>query len=125
MVCCFFFFFFFQAEDGIRDLTVTGVQTCALPILVTRMSGSGHAASAAMRPCSLVMSAATVTTVAPVAARISSAGFSPVWGPPAAQGARPPSPPGGGAPPPPRALPSPPPSAALPPTFRTTIHLPD
>src|SRR2546430_3582905 len=24
--------FFFQAEDGIRDLTVTGVQTCALPI---------------------------------------------------------------------------------------------
>src|SRR5207248_2440070 len=29
----FFFFFFFQAEDGIRDRTVTGVQTCALPIL--------------------------------------------------------------------------------------------
>src|SRR5688572_31934649 len=28
----YFFFFFFQAEDGIRDLTVTGVQTCALPI---------------------------------------------------------------------------------------------
>src|SRR2546427_3472467 len=27
-----FFYFFFQAEDGIRDLTVTGVQTCALPI---------------------------------------------------------------------------------------------
>src|SRR5256886_5405821 len=34
--CCkqyaIIFFFFFQAEDGIRDLTVTGVQTCALPI---------------------------------------------------------------------------------------------
>src|SRR5256885_4951424 len=31
---CFFFcfFFFFQAEDGIRDYKVTGVQTCALPI---------------------------------------------------------------------------------------------
>src|SRR6266496_5807438 len=28
----FWFFFFFQAEDGIRDLYVTGVQTCALPI---------------------------------------------------------------------------------------------
>src|SRR5205085_3185340 len=28
-------FFFFQAEDGIRDLTVTGVQTCALPISLT------------------------------------------------------------------------------------------
>src|SRR5688572_31491780 len=34
----FFFFFFFQAEDGIRDLTVTGVQTCALPI--SRMNRS-------------------------------------------------------------------------------------
>src|SRR6266568_9027367 len=29
------YFFFFQAEDGIRDGTVTGVQTCALPILAT------------------------------------------------------------------------------------------
>src|SRR5688572_31619399 len=29
-------FFFFQAEDGIRDLTVTGVQTCALPICTQR-----------------------------------------------------------------------------------------
>src|SRR2546430_4548432 len=34
MTCVFLLiiFFFFQAEDGIRDLTVTGVQTCALPI---------------------------------------------------------------------------------------------
>src|SRR5699024_12060758 len=31
-VFCLFFFFFFQAEDGIRDRNVTGVQTCALPI---------------------------------------------------------------------------------------------
>src|SRR5260221_9437858 len=30
------FFFFFQAEDGIRDHCVTGVQTCALPILVAQ-----------------------------------------------------------------------------------------
>src|SRR5256884_1102830 len=30
-----FFFFFFQAEDGIRDVAVTGVQTCALPISLT------------------------------------------------------------------------------------------
>src|SRR5207249_5266361 len=29
------FFFFFQAEDGIRDRNVTGVQTCALPICTT------------------------------------------------------------------------------------------
>src|SRR2546429_6921379 len=34
--CCFFF----QAEDGIRDVAVTGVQTCALPILTSMvMSG--------------------------------------------------------------------------------------
>src|SRR2546430_12365041 len=31
------YFFFFQAEDGIRDLTVTGVQTCALPISCCRV----------------------------------------------------------------------------------------
>src|SRR2546430_12831518 len=36
-------FFFFQAEDGIRDLTVTGVQTCALPISdVTGFGLLGH-----------------------------------------------------------------------------------
>src|SRR5882762_11182070 len=48
---CFFFFFqsliflicffFFQAEDGIRDSSVTGVQTCALPISITRESCEG------------------------------------------------------------------------------------
>src|SRR6266478_6868856 len=39
MLLCFFFF---QAEDGIRDLTVTGVQTCALPISrnLTKSSGA-------------------------------------------------------------------------------------
>src|SRR2546429_6383523 len=31
-MCHDVFFFFFQAEDGIRDVAVTGVQTCALPI---------------------------------------------------------------------------------------------
>src|SRR5256885_17200797 len=40
MTC--FLFFFFQAEDGIRDYKVTGVQTCALPI-------SRHACSRAHR----------------------------------------------------------------------------
>src|SRR5256885_8180051 len=34
VVRMFLFFFFFQAEDGIRDYKVTGVQTCALPICV-------------------------------------------------------------------------------------------
>src|SRR5256885_8531848 len=32
IVCYCVIFFFFQAEDGIRDYKVTGVQTCALPI---------------------------------------------------------------------------------------------
>src|SRR5690625_7098186 len=32
IICYFIVFFFFQAEDGIRDGHVTGVQTCALPI---------------------------------------------------------------------------------------------
>src|SRR2546430_17423903 len=46
-----FLFFFFQAEDGIRDLTVTGVQTCALPILSTadRQHFPGDVAGAARR----------------------------------------------------------------------------
>src|SRR2546430_3909840 len=53
--------FFFQAEDGIRDLTVTGVQTCALPIsdgggdcgvdgaAAIAGDGDGHGVVAAMR----------------------------------------------------------------------------
>src|SRR2546427_4349475 len=36
------YFFFFQAEDGIRDLTVTGVQTCALPIFLSGAIDDGH-----------------------------------------------------------------------------------
>src|SRR5205807_4247808 len=42
----FFFFFFFQAEDGIRDYKVTGVQTCALPI--SQQQGIGDLAPAGM-----------------------------------------------------------------------------
>src|SRR5437870_7574116 len=38
MTTLFLTIFFFQAEDGIRDGHVTGVQTCALPILLTRRS---------------------------------------------------------------------------------------
>src|SRR6266550_5468291 len=35
------FFFFFQAEDGIRVVAVTGVQTCALPIFAAEVAGKG------------------------------------------------------------------------------------
>src|SRR2546421_3431913 len=38
------FFFFFQAEDGIRDLIVTGVQTCALPIYDVAAAATKNAA---------------------------------------------------------------------------------
>src|SRR5437868_7418548 len=40
-VSCWRFFFFFQAEDGIRDRNVTGVQTCALPIWAHRVAAPG------------------------------------------------------------------------------------
>src|SRR5207249_5165550 len=41
------FFFFFQAEDGIRDRNVTGVQTCALPIAKGAAEAARRAALAA------------------------------------------------------------------------------
>src|SRR2546430_8095972 len=44
--CSECFSFFFQAEDGIRDLTVTGVQTCALPILTITLPDLGPSFSA-------------------------------------------------------------------------------
>src|SRR5687768_16238171 len=40
----FLFVFFFQAEDGIRDVAVTGVQTCALPILIQQFRTPVHCA---------------------------------------------------------------------------------
>src|SRR5688572_32348292 len=48
MRAVFFSFFFFQAEDGIRDLTVTGVQTCALPIWPLSSEGVRFFAKAAI-----------------------------------------------------------------------------
>src|SRR5256885_5784728 len=48
------FFFFFQAEDGIRDYKVTGVQTCALPISCEFRTGQrvarAHAGHLGLRP---------------------------------------------------------------------------
>src|SRR2546426_9327723 len=37
-IISFLCFFFFQAEDGIRDYKVTGVQTCALPIFLEKIA---------------------------------------------------------------------------------------
>src|SRR5690606_39468801 len=50
------FFFFFQAEDGIRDFHVTGIQTCALPILSTaavRASNQTGRSPGRLRPCGI------------------------------------------------------------------------
>src|SRR3989454_9160182 len=43
-VCYVLLFFFFQAEDGIRDYKVTGVQTCALPISLPAQASLAEAA---------------------------------------------------------------------------------
>src|SRR5258708_6246610 len=56
MIC----FFFFQAEDGIRDDLVTGVQTCALPIC-SIFTGWGGACSGTLT-CSVTMNAAQTVT---------------------------------------------------------------
>src|SRR6266487_2897948 len=49
---CLLFFFFFQAEDGIRDGRVTGVQTCALPISTEPLPRQfGHGCCSANSPC--------------------------------------------------------------------------
>src|SRR5439155_2414743 len=60
----FIFFFFFQAEDGIRDGHVTGVQTCALPI---SLRASPFARSATGVFLSRVVSATPTRTSAPPA----------------------------------------------------------
>src|SRR5256885_3124969 len=57
LVSVFFLFFFFQAEDGIRDYKVTGVQTCALPIWICPGCNSSRTAlKARSRTCSVVSS---------------------------------------------------------------------
>src|SRR5271165_7057447 len=56
------FFFFFQAEDGIRDFHVTGVQTCALPICAGGMVNRGFLRAYPERTAEI---AATVQIAAP------------------------------------------------------------
>src|SRR2546427_2781722 len=83
------FFFFFQAEDGIRDLTVTGVQTCALPIFLLGSVGvqgivhteaevaTARAAASLGLPFTLsTMSSCSIEDVAQAAEKVSG---SPRW----------------------------------------------
>src|SRR5205823_10952564 len=60
------FYFFFQAEDGIRDKLVTGVQTCALPILSnSALTGRGgdEAPRWPAKTAGLVLAGATIGVV--------------------------------------------------------------
>src|SRR5256885_10572174 len=57
------YFFFFQAEDGIRDYKVTGVQTCALPILAIA--------------CAVIACLATLAPIVTTFVRYASANHSP------------------------------------------------
>src|SRR5699024_4606624 len=54
--------FFFQAEDGIRDRNVTGVQTCALPIFETRPAASRAPRAPILRGASAAATSRTATT---------------------------------------------------------------
>src|SRR2546426_9301305 len=57
------FFFFFQAEDGIRDYKVTGVQTCALPIFARFARGDWGRSIATGRPVRALLGEAVPATV--------------------------------------------------------------
>src|SRR5205823_7883338 len=65
----FVFFFFFQAEDGIRDKLVTGVQTCALPILRTAMSPSSRYTTERVCSSTAEASDATNSSSSPIPSR--------------------------------------------------------
>src|SRR3712207_8482174 len=59
--------FFFQAEDGIRDIGVTGVQTCALPIFRQHVGGASSIAGGGMtmaRPAETITAHVTGTAAA-------------------------------------------------------------
>src|SRR3712207_7931329 len=75
-----FYFFFFQAEDGIRDIGVTGVQTCALPIYLHLAAGRAAEALAAFRPIGhpAVLAASLVDRV-DAAVRVGEVGLARSW----------------------------------------------
>src|SRR2546430_2959659 len=66
-------FFFFQAEDGIRDLTVTGVQTCALPISGRPGCLPAKVLSCRTAPCAYVPK--LITEGSPACPRSPAAGY--------------------------------------------------
>src|SRR5256886_951716 len=73
MLSSLFVVFFFQAEDGIRDLTVTGVQTCALPI---SPASAPHAAATTSELPPRLAAESTASRKFPAPAKVSSAAAS-------------------------------------------------
>src|SRR2546422_6765147 len=73
LIVILFFFFFFQAEDGIRDVAVTGVQTCALPI--SRRARRRHAAAEEMRRLELKILDERIRSMLPHYATAGAAGL--------------------------------------------------
>src|SRR3712207_7912630 len=65
-----FFFFFFQAEDGIRDIGVTGVQTCALPILLGFLWFNVHPAQVIMGDSGSLSLGATLAVIALITGQV-------------------------------------------------------
>src|SRR5690606_40446762 len=70
-------FFFFQAEDGIRDFHVTGVQTCALPISIAS-GGSAFRPALSLASSAALLEKAFAMDAPAVAISINSPGGSPV-----------------------------------------------
>src|SRR5256885_7764707 len=68
VIMYFSFFFFFQAEDGIRDYKVTGVQTCALPIYRVTPSSASSRLSAALAAAGVRSRARAVAERLPLSA---------------------------------------------------------
>src|SRR5699024_11250393 len=61
LIDCTTSFFFFQAEDGIRDRNVTGVQTCALPISLTKKTAVFRGSGSLQFPSILLFYASLLT----------------------------------------------------------------
>src|SRR5699024_11562696 len=71
--CTAFTFYFFQAEDGIRDRNVTGVQTCALPISIAVSDLTMFALAFAVRTLMSLAAPPTVLFALPISSRSFSA----------------------------------------------------
>src|SRR5256885_9986939 len=71
--------FFFQAEDGIRDYKVTGVQTCALPIFAGTTVGPGRTAAYPAKAARSAVRRSTISSVSGAGAPVGSSARANPW----------------------------------------------